>query len=116
MEISGGDDAKQSPREDKRAGGLKAAVFVYATGGLENMAFVANAVSLVTYFAGYMNFGLTKSSNTLTTFMGTSFILALLGGVVADTCLTKFTTCVLFGFLEVLISTSTSNLPVVLRR
>ncbi|KAK8642491.1 hypothetical protein V6N13_011833 [Hibiscus sabdariffa] len=102
MENSRGDDAKQCPREDRRAGGLKAAVFVYATGGLENMAFVANAVSLVTYFTGYMNFGLTKSSNTLTTFMGTSFILALLGGIVADTCLTKFTTCVLFGFLEVL--------------
>ncbi|KAK8551914.1 hypothetical protein V6N12_040534 [Hibiscus sabdariffa] len=33
MEISGGDDAKQSPREDKRAGGLKAAVFVDGRAG-----------------------------------------------------------------------------------
>ncbi|GMI91206.1 ABA-importing transporter 1, NRT1/ PTR family 4.6, nitrate transporter 1:2 [Hibiscus trionum] len=100
-EISRGD---RLPKVDKRAGvgGIKAALFVYATGGLENMAFVANAVSLVTYFMGYMNFGLTKSANTVTNFMGASFILALLGGVIADTCLTKFTTCVLFGFLEVL--------------
>ncbi|TYJ35088.1 hypothetical protein E1A91_A05G213000v1 [Gossypium mustelinum] len=70
--------------------------------GLENMAFIASAVSLVTYLMGYMNFGLTKSVNTVTNFMGTSFILALLGGVIADTYLTRFTTCVLFGFLELL--------------
>ncbi|XP_039066960.1 protein NRT1/ PTR FAMILY 4.5-like isoform X1 [Hibiscus syriacus] len=103
MESSGDGDAKQlAMKLDKRVGGIKAAVFVYATGGLENMAFVANAVSLVTYVMGYMNFGLTKSANTVTSFMGTSFGLALLGGVIADTCFTKFTTCVLFGFLEVL--------------
>ncbi|EOY14601.1 Nitrate transporter 1:2, putative [Theobroma cacao] len=66
------------------------------------MAFIANAVSLVTYFMGYMNFSLTKSANAVTNFMGTSFILALLGGLIADTYLTRFTTCVLFGFLELL--------------
>ncbi|XP_021283981.1 protein NRT1/ PTR FAMILY 4.6-like [Herrania umbratica] len=66
------------------------------------MAFIANAVSLVTYFMGYMNFSLTKSANAVTNFMGTSFILAFLGGVIADTYLTRFTTCVLFGFLELL--------------
>ncbi|GMI91205.1 ABA-importing transporter 1, NRT1/ PTR family 4.6, nitrate transporter 1:2 [Hibiscus trionum] len=87
---------------DKGVGGTKAALFVYATEGLESMAFTANAVSLVTYFIRYMNFSLTKSANTVTNFMGTSFILALLGGVFADTCLTRFTTCALFGFLELL--------------
>ncbi|XVF63970.1 hypothetical protein PTKIN_Ptkin09bG0129400 [Pterospermum kingtungense] len=66
------------------------------------MAFIANAVSLVTYFMGYMNFSLTKSANTVTNFMGTSFILAILGGLIADTYLTRFTTCVVFGLLELL--------------
>ncbi|XP_022772175.1 protein NRT1/ PTR FAMILY 4.6-like [Durio zibethinus] len=69
---------------------------------LENMAFIANAVSLVTYFMGYMNFSLTKSANTVTNFMGTSFILAIIGGVIADSYLTRFTTCVLFGIIELL--------------
>ena len=57
--------------------------FVHAAmEGLENMAFVANAVSLVTYFFGYMNFSLTKSATTLTNFMGTAFLLALVGGLI----------------------------------
>ncbi|KAL5984875.1 hypothetical protein ACLOJK_041833 [Asimina triloba] len=68
--------------------------------GLENMAFISNAVSLVTYFNGYMNFGLTKSATTLTNFMGTSFLLALFGGFISDTYLTRFRTCVLFGCIE----------------
>ncbi|XP_058070109.1 protein NRT1/ PTR FAMILY 4.5-like [Magnolia sinica] len=70
--------------------------------GLENMAFVSNAVSLVTYFNGYMNFGLTKSATTLTNFMGTSFLLALFGGFISDTYLSRFKTCVLFGCVELM--------------
>lgn len=72
--------------------------------GLENMAFVANAVSLVTYFFGYMNFSLTKSATTLTNFMGTAFLLALVGGLICDTYLSRFKTCVLFACMELLVS------------
>jgi peptide/histidine transporter 3/4 len=72
--------------------------------GLENMAFVANAVSLVTYFLGNMNFSLTKSATTLTNFMGTAFLLPLVGGFISDTYLSRFKTCVLFGCMEVLVS------------
>ncbi|XP_057975386.1 protein NRT1/ PTR FAMILY 4.5-like [Malania oleifera] len=70
--------------------------------GLENMAFVSNSVSLVTYFYGYMNFSLTKSATTLTNFLGTSCVLALFGGLISDTYLSRFKTCVLFGFIELL--------------
>ncbi|CAI0465353.1 unnamed protein product [Linum tenue] len=70
--------------------------------GLENMAFVANAVSLFTYFYGYMNFSITKSATTLTNFMGTAFLLSLFGGFLSDTYLSRFTTCVLFGTFEIL--------------
>ena len=68
------------------------------------MAFVANAVSLVTYFFGYMNFSLTKSATTLTNFMGTAFLLALVGGLISDTYLSRFKTCVLFACMELLVS------------
>ncbi|XP_043712537.1 protein NRT1/ PTR FAMILY 4.5-like [Telopea speciosissima] len=68
--------------------------------GLENMAFVSNAVSLVTYFYGYMNYSLTKSATTLTNFMGTSYILALFGGLISDTYLSRFKTCLLFASIE----------------
>ncbi|KAL2346373.1 hypothetical protein Fmac_000373 [Flemingia macrophylla] len=53
----------------------------FSTEGLESMAFVTNAVSLVTYFFGYMNFSITKSATTLTNFVGTAFLLALGYGV-----------------------------------
>lgn len=72
--------------------------------GLENMSFVSNAVSLVIYFFGYMNFGLTKSATTLTNFMGTSFLLTLLGGFISDTYLSRFKTCVIFSSIELLVS------------
>lgn len=74
-----------------------------ATEGLENMSFVANAISLVTYFYGYMNFSLTKSATTLTNFMGTAFILTLLGGFISDTYLSRFKTCVLFACIELVV-------------
>ncbi|XP_065881805.1 protein NRT1/ PTR FAMILY 4.5-like [Euphorbia lathyris] len=70
--------------------------------GLENMAFISNAISLVTYFYGYMNFSLTKSATTLTNFMGTSFLLALFGGFLSDTYLSRFKTAVLFASFELL--------------
>ncbi|KHN22290.1 Nitrate transporter 1.2 [Glycine soja] len=90
------------PRVQRRLGGNRAALFVYAMEGLENMAFVANAVSLVTYFFGYMNFSLTKSATTLTNFLGTAFLLALVGGLISDTYLSRFKTCVLFACMELL--------------
>ena len=74
-----------------------------ATEGLENMAFISIAVSLVTYFYGYMNFSLTKSATTLTNFMGTAFILTLVGGFICDTYLSRFKTCVLFIIIELLV-------------
>ncbi|KAL1309532.1 hypothetical protein HN51_052235 [Arachis hypogaea] len=86
----------------RRKGGNRAALFVYAMEGLENMAFVANAVSLVTYFFGFMNFSLTKSATTLTNFMGTAFLLSLVGGFISDTCLSRFKTCVIFASMELL--------------
>ncbi|XP_050267282.1 protein NRT1/ PTR FAMILY 4.5-like [Quercus robur] len=95
-------DVKTQPKKEKRLGGNRAALFVYATEGLENMAFITIAVSLVTYFYGYMNFSLTKSATTLTNFLGTAFMLTLVGGFICDTYLSRFKTCVLFISMELL--------------
>ncbi|PON70101.1 Proton-dependent oligopeptide transporter [Parasponia andersonii] len=89
-----------SGKKELKKGGNRAAIFVYATEGLENMAFIAIAVSLVTYFFGYMNYSLTKSSTMVTNFLGTSFLLALVGGFICDTYLTRFKTCVIFACFE----------------
>lgn len=78
-------------------------LFCAAMVGLENMAFIANAMSLVTYFYAYMNFSLTKSATTLTNLMGTAFLLSLFGGFICDTYLSRFRSAVLFGCIEVLV-------------
>ncbi|PWA93115.1 hypothetical protein CTI12_AA075330 [Artemisia annua] len=94
-------DVKTQARHQKRLGGTRAAMFAYAMIGLENMAFIAMAVSLVTYFYGYMNFSLTKSATTLTNFSGTAYLLSLFGGFISDTYLSRFKTCILFASFEV---------------
>lgn len=71
---------------------------------LDNMGFVANMVSLVLYFYGVMHFDLSNSANTLTNFMGSTFLLSLVGGFISDTYFNRLTTCLLFGSLEVLVA------------
>ncbi|KAK8589161.1 hypothetical protein V6N13_088029 [Hibiscus sabdariffa] len=66
------------------------------------MGFVANMVSMVLYFLSVMFFDIPTSANTLTNFMGSTFLLSLVGGFISDTFLTRYTTCLIFGFLEVL--------------
>ncbi|KAJ7958109.1 protein NRT1/ PTR FAMILY 4.5-like [Quillaja saponaria] len=95
-------DMGTQPKQATKLGGNRATLFVYATEGLENMAFIANALSLVVYFYGYMNFSLTKSATTLTNLMGTAFLLTLVGGFISDTYLSRFKTCVLFVCVELL--------------
>ncbi|KAG6434609.1 hypothetical protein SASPL_106247 [Salvia splendens] len=89
-------------RKQAAQGGRRATLFVFAMTALETMTFLANGVSLVTYFYGYMNFGLTKSATTLTNFMGTAFLLSLFGGFISDTYLSRFKSCIVFGCLEIL--------------
>ncbi|CAK7330707.1 unnamed protein product [Dovyalis caffra] len=93
------DDLNSSSR---RKGGFRACISIFILGALENMGFVANMASLVLYFYYIMHFDIATSANTLTNFMGSVFMLSLVGGFVADTYLNRFYTCLLFGIMEVL--------------
>lgn len=86
----------------ERKGGFRASMFIFVLSSLDNMGSVANMVSLVLYFYGVMHFDLSSSANTLTNFMGSSYLLSLVGGFISDTYLNRLTTCLIFGFLEVL--------------
>ncbi|KAL8130887.1 hypothetical protein AgCh_006987 [Apium graveolens] len=68
----------------------------------ESTAFIGNAASLFIYFYGSMNFSLTKSATILTNYMGSAYLLSLVGGFVCDTFLSRFWSCVLFGLIQVL--------------
>lgn len=71
--------------------------------GLDNMGFVANMCMLVLYFYLVMYFDVSSASNTLTNFMGSTFLLSLVGGFISDTYLNRLTTCLVFGAMEILV-------------
>ncbi|EPS73609.1 proton-dependent oligopeptide transport family protein, partial [Genlisea aurea] len=81
-------------------GGMRAAAFVLGLQGMEIAAIAAVGNNLITYVIGEMHFSLPESANAVTNFVGTVFIVALLGGYVADSYLGCFRTMLVFGFVE----------------
>ncbi|CAN1215974.1 Protein NRT1/ PTR FAMILY 6.2 [Linum perenne] len=58
------------------------------------------AVNLVTYLIGTMHMPSAASANVVTDFMGTSFLLCLLGGFLADSFLGRFKTIAIFSVIQ----------------
>ncbi|XP_010910278.1 protein NRT1/ PTR FAMILY 4.4 [Elaeis guineensis] len=81
-------------------GGMKAAAFVLGLLALEIMAIAAVGNNLITYVFNEMHFPLSKSANIVTNFIGTIFLLSLLGGFLSDSYLGSFWTMLIFGFVE----------------
>ncbi|XP_038989487.1 protein NRT1/ PTR FAMILY 4.4-like [Phoenix dactylifera] len=81
-------------------GGMKAAVFVLGIQAFEIMAIAAVGNNLITYVFNEMHFPLSKSANIVTNFVGTIFLLSLLGGFLSDSYLGSFWTMLIFGFVE----------------
>ncbi|WZZ68523.1 protein NRT1/ PTR FAMILY 4.6 [Brassica napus] len=97
-----------------RHGGMLAASFTLVVEILENLAYLANASNLVLYLREYMHLSPSKSANDVTNFMGTAFLLALLGGFLSDAF---FSTYVIFlisasiEFLGLIILTIQARTP-----
>lgn len=81
-------------------GGMTAAAFVLGLQAFEMMAIAAVGNNLITYVFNEMHFPLSKSANIVTNFIGTAFLLSLLGGFLADSYLGSLRTMLLFGFVE----------------
>ncbi|XP_022880333.1 protein NRT1/ PTR FAMILY 6.2-like [Olea europaea var. sylvestris] len=60
------------------------------------------AVNLVTYLTGIMHLSSATSANIVTDFMGTSFLLSLLGGFLADSYLGRYKTIAIFALVQTL--------------
>ena len=71
---------------------------------LENLAYLANASNLVLYLSEYMHFSPSKSANNVTNFMGTAFLLALLGGFLSDAFFTTYHIYLISAVIELLVS------------
>ena len=98
-------------RWQQERGGMLAASFVLVVEILENLAYLANASNLVLYLRWYMHLSPSKSANGVTNFMGTAFLLALLGGFLCDAFLTTYRIYLISSVIELLvISLSLSSL------
>ncbi|CAH9111753.1 unnamed protein product [Cuscuta epithymum] len=93
-------DWRGRPANPSKHGGMPAAAFVLGVQGFEIMAIGAVGNNLITYAMREMHFSLSRSANIVTNFVGTVFILALLGGFLSDSYLGCFWTMLIFAFLE----------------
>lgn len=71
--------------------------------GLENLASLSLAVNLIIYFMTVMHIGLTDGSNLLTNYMGTSYMVAVLISVFADTFIGRYKTVIISSVIELVV-------------
>ncbi|KAM1791512.1 hypothetical protein ACFX12_035473 [Malus domestica] len=75
---------------------MGAAALTCVVGVLINMVFLSNAINFVSYFRLSMHYSPATSANMVTNFLGTSFLLSIVGGFICDSLLTSFTTFIIF--------------------
>ncbi|QCD79713.1 solute carrier family 15 [Vigna unguiculata] len=93
-------DWRSRPSNPAKHGGIIPAAFILGLQAFEIMAIAAVGNNLITYVTNDMHFPLSKAANVVTNFVGTIFLLALLGGYLSDSHLGSFWTMLIFGFLE----------------
>ncbi|XP_052171209.1 protein NRT1/ PTR FAMILY 4.5-like [Diospyros lotus] len=84
----------------KRKGGFRACMFVYALAALDSIGSVANMCTMFLYFNLVLQFDLSQSANTFTNYIGSTFLLSIVGGFISDTYLSRLATCLSFGCLQ----------------
>ncbi|KAJ4959613.1 hypothetical protein NE237_019523 [Protea cynaroides] len=95
-------DWRNRPALRGRHGGMLAASYVLLVEVLENLAYLANASNLVLYFTTFMHMSPSRSSNAVTNFMGTAWLLALLGGFLSDAFFTTYIIYLISAVIEFL--------------
>ncbi|URD83024.1 Nitrate transporter 1.1 [Musa troglodytarum] len=93
-------DFKGRPAVKSTTGGWTSAAMILGVELCERMTTLGIAVNLVTYLTGTMHLGNAASANVVTNFLGTSFMLCLLGGFVADTYLGRYLTIAIFTAIQ----------------
>ncbi|CAM8985531.1 unnamed protein product [Rhodiola kirilowii] len=82
------------------SGGWISAAMILGVETCERLTTLGIAVNLVTYLTSHYAFGQCYLCNTVTNFLGTSFMLCLLGGFVADTFLGRYLTIAIFAMVQ----------------
>ncbi|XP_057462724.1 protein NRT1/ PTR FAMILY 6.3-like [Actinidia eriantha] len=91
---------KGLPAPRSSTGGWTSAAMILGVEACERLTTLGIAVNLVPYLTGTMHLGNAASANTVTNFLGTSFMLCLLGGFVADTFLGRYLTIAIFAIVQ----------------
>ncbi|GER28029.1 major facilitator superfamily protein [Striga asiatica] len=93
-------DYKGSPAVKSSSGGWTSAATILVVEVCERLTTLGIAVNLLTYMTGTMHLGNATAANTVTNFLGTSFMLCLLGGFIADTYLGRYLTIAIFATVQ----------------
>ncbi|XP_019445066.1 PREDICTED: protein NRT1/ PTR FAMILY 6.3-like [Lupinus angustifolius] len=93
-------DYKGHPAQSSKTGGWSASAMILGGEIMERLTTLGIAVNLVTYLTGTMHLGNATSANVVTNFVGTSFMLCLLGGFLADTFLGRYLTIAIFATVQ----------------
>ncbi|KAF8042747.1 hypothetical protein BT93_A1162 [Corymbia citriodora subsp. variegata] len=100
--VSDAVDYKGLPADRSKTGGWVPAVLILGIEICERLSTMGIAVNLVTYLIGTMHLPSSSSANIVTNFMGTAFLLCLLGGFLADTFLGRYRTAAIFTLVQIL--------------
>ncbi|KAH0457955.1 hypothetical protein IEQ34_013270 [Dendrobium chrysotoxum] len=95
-------DYKGFPADKAKTGGWIPAALILGIEICERLSTMGIAVNLVTYLIGTMHLPSAESANAVTEFMGTSFMLCLLGGFLADSFLGRYLTIAIFAAFQAL--------------
>ncbi|KAL1192089.1 Protein NRT1/ PTR FAMILY 4.2 [Cardamine amara subsp. amara] len=83
-------------------GGIRAASIACVVEMIEIMVSISIRNNMVLYFGESMHYSSAKAANMVTNFIGTSYLLTLFGGFVADSFLTRSTTFLISCSIEIL--------------
>ncbi|XP_023640220.1 protein NRT1/ PTR FAMILY 6.2 [Capsella rubella] len=95
-------DYSGQPADKSKTGGWITATLILGIEVVERLSTMGIAVNLVTYLMETMHLPSSTSANIVTDFMGTSFLLCLLGGFLADSFLGRFKTIAIFSTIQAL--------------
>ncbi|AEE28838.1 Protein NRT1/ PTR FAMILY 6.3 [Arabidopsis thaliana] len=93
-------DFQGRPADRSKTGGWASAAMILCIEAVERLTTLGIGVNLVTYLTGTMHLGNATAANTVTNFLGTSFMLCLLGGFIADTFLGRYLTIAIFAAIQ----------------
>ncbi|CAN8305442.1 unnamed protein product [Cochlearia groenlandica] len=93
-------DFQGRPADRSKTGGWASAAMILFIEAVERLTTLGIGVNLVTYLTGTMHLGNATAANTVTNFLGTSFMLCLLGGFIADTFLGRYLTIAIFAAIQ----------------